>query len=713
MRPTGGTLVCIACTQRAKARTVLAGGRRISLGQGQRGLMLPEAAAAAAPAARGGDAPLTPVAPRWKPPAPGAASPHERLGLFPHDAIRDGQVRFARDVKLAVQAGRHLVAHAPTGIGKTAAALAPALEEALASGKTVMFLTNRQSQHKVAVDTLRLIQERRGVRFTLVDLVAKRNMCLRPEAAELHPARFGEFCARETRNHSCTYLQGGVDRGALEAVAAGVLHVEELMKVGADRSTCPHLLAVTAAQDAQVVVADYNHLFSDLREQSLERLGLHAKDLILVVDEAHNLPDRIRSEHSHKLTPFLLDLVESEARATKASAVRADLAALRDALVRLADEAKASGKARPSRTGGGTAYVAQLDANALPVAFEAERNRLAIGTIRTLVNLKDDLAAVAKAIRKEGDGEVQAEELMAILDGWGRFGDAALRYVEWDEAGGAVLNLRLLDPSIPAKTVFASVHSAVLMSGTLRPPEMARDLLGLEAARTTTRVYASPFPPEHRLTVVAQGVSTRYEDRSAGLWESLGSLVRTLAAATRGNLAVFTPSYAILREAEAQLAGDGLGKEVVVEDPQWGKAERDRVLDQMAGARRRGGAVLLGVLGGSFAEGIDFRDNLLSCVVVVGVPLAPPDLEVDAAIAYLETRYPGSGRLYAYTVPAMNRVLQATGRGIRSATDKCAVVLWDERFAYPPYRALLGDLPVHATRDPAGLVVPFLRGHGL
>jgi len=46
--------------------------------------------------------------------------------FFPFPHVREGQREFMDDVKHAVEAGGILIAHAPTGIGKTVAALAPA-----------------------------------------------------------------------------------------------------------------------------------------------------------------------------------------------------------------------------------------------------------------------------------------------------------------------------------------------------------------------------------------------------------------------------------------------------------------------------------------------------------------------------------------------------------------------------------------------------------
>ena len=267
----------------------------------------------------------------------------------------------------------------------------------------------------------------------------------------------------------------------------------------------------------------------------------------------------------------------------------------------------------------------------------------------------------------------------------------------------------MLDPGIPARKVFNRVHSAILMSGTLRPPEMARDLLGLEADRTAVKAYPSPFPPENRAIIVDQNVSTRFKERGPRLWGNLAGTIQDVCEATGGNVAVYAPSYSVMQEVRK---ATNVRKEEIVEDPGMGQAERDLVLDRLRGARTRNGGVLWGVLGGSFSEGVDFRDNLLSAVIVIGLPLAPPDLEVNATIDYLQARFAGKGRLYGYTYPAMNKTLQALGRGIRSETDRCAILLLDNRYMTNPYRSLLPEGAM-ASADPAFTATTFLQAHGL
>jgi DNA excision repair protein ERCC-2 len=72
---------------------------------------------------------------------------------------------------------------------------------------------------------------------------------------------------------------------------------------------------------------------------------------------------------------------------------------------------------------------------------------------------------------------------------------------------------------------------------------------------------------------------------------------------------------------------------------------------------------------------------------MVGVGLPQLCIERDLICDYFQEQT-GAGFDYAYTFPGMNRVLQATGRVIRSETDRGVVLLIDVRFGEPRYRRL-------------------------
>ena len=78
--------------------------------------------------------------------------------LFPYDIVREEQNKLLLLTDATIENKRNLIVHAPTGLGKTAATLAPALAQAIKQDKTVLFLTSRHTQHQIAIETLKLVK---------------------------------------------------------------------------------------------------------------------------------------------------------------------------------------------------------------------------------------------------------------------------------------------------------------------------------------------------------------------------------------------------------------------------------------------------------------------------------------------------------------------------------------------------------------------------
>ena len=192
--------------------------------------------------------------------------------------------------------------------------------------------------------------------------------------------------------------------------------------------------------------------------------------------------------------------------------------------------------------------------------------------------------------------------------------------------------------------------------------------------------------------------------------ELIAREVVAIAAGAPGNVAAFFPSYELLQEAEGRVRRARLAKKILVEHSTWDKARRDGALEALRLARTEGGAVLLGVQGGSLSEGVDYEGNLLQAVVVVGLPLSPPNLEVESLKDYYQRKFGfAKGYDYAYVFPAINKVLQAAGRPIRSERDRAAIVLMEGRLLASRYaRCLPLDFTPRASPSPAREVARFL-----
>ena len=125
--------------------------------------------------------------------------------LFPYEIVREEQNKLLLLTAATIENKRNLIVHAPTGLGKTAATLSPALKAAIDKDMTVLFLTSRHTQHKIAIETLKLIKEKFGADTSSVSIIGKKWMCLQPNVQDLSSGEFYEFCKEVVDKNVCMY----------------------------------------------------------------------------------------------------------------------------------------------------------------------------------------------------------------------------------------------------------------------------------------------------------------------------------------------------------------------------------------------------------------------------------------------------------------------------------------------------------------------------
>ena len=128
-------------------------------------------------------------------------------------------------------------------------------------------------------------------------------------------------------------------------------------------------------------------------------------------------------------------------------------------------------------------------------------------------------------------------------------------------------------------------------------------------------------------------------------------------------------------------------------------------MERLATFKASRGGTLVSVIGGRLSEGLDFPDDELEVVAIVGLPYARPSAKGEALVRFYDRRF-GRGWEWAVKVPMMRRLQQAAGRLIRTPTDRGVVVLLDRRAA--ALREAFPDRVV--TRDPAAEVGAFFEG---
>jgi len=602
--------------------------------------------------------------------------------FFPFEDTRPGQARFLSDVRDTLKSGDVLVAQVPTGVGKTAGVLSPALEVAARSGSTVFFLTSKQSQHKVAVETLSLTEQVSGTDIVVSDMISKKAMCPRPESEQLGARAFGEFCSKAMAQGTCDYYETD-EESVFRELARDIHHVEDAVELSEREHVCPYKALTEVARVADVVVLDYNHFFSDLVTTTMDRFQMDLSDAILVVDEAHNLPDRIRSHLTWRLTPGLLGEASDEARTHGAHPLARFLDRLADLVQR--HDGQEEQKLEPE------ALLDPID-ELLEKAF-----RLAQPDLHELL---DELHDVAEVVRKE-EAVSACGEVTEFLERWpGKRDldeDAVLRM--WEPEATA-FTFKVLDAGRLAGPILSQVQGAVLMSGTLYPMGMYAGILGVPNDRARLERYQNPFPEENRKVAIDPGVSSKATERGPQMYRRIASTIQDVAKATPGNVAAFFPSYKMMSNVETKLGRSSRRR--LVEERSFDKEERESLVNRLE--RADGNALMLGVQGGSLSEGYDFEadgENLLKSVLVVGVPYAPPTTEVESLQSFFDERFgDGKGWQYGYLAPAIQRTLQAAGRAVRAAHHEAFVGLLDRRFSQRQIQSWLPpDMNPHVEQD--------------
>ncbi len=575
--------------------------------------------------------------------------------LFPFERVRKGQKQFMEDAERTFRDRGVLIAHAPTGIGKTAAVLTSSLKAR--DKQKIFFLTSKQSQHHIAIETIKNMPSH----VRAIDVISKQHMCPKEESSLPYPV-FEKFC-NDTGQRQCNLFNKEMNK-AVASMEQYTLHVHEIVRLCKRYRVCPHKTALVAGRDADVVVCDYNYMFSDIRERILELLEVELDECMLIVDEAHNLPDRVRSHMEEYMD---IELLRDSFRLLEYT--NPDLGAFVKRLALEFNDIK--GKDRMIHK--------ELIDDKIDVAL-----RGGFGRYENLEEIMHELESAARNILEKDPAASGPIRLYSFLTTWSMEGEEVFRVFNQK---GVSIRVGLLDPSVLTTDVFRSVHSGVLMSGTLYPGEMYADLLGI--SEPVIRSYESPFPKKNRKVVSVKHLTTSYNERDVAMYQAYANAISDVANNVPGNAAAFFPSYSLMNSIADRLEMVHLDKEMIVEDRRYSKRDREDIISRLHTSDKK---LLLGVQGGGFSEGVDYKNNILCSVMIAGIPFPPPTPDVKALEEYYTKKFDSKrGYEYSRVFPAMNRVLQAAGRCIRSRSDRALIVLMDRRFDQSHYKKMLPD----------------------
>lgn len=588
---------------------------------------------------------------------------------FPHHDYRMGQKDIILETFRTVRRGERLFVEAPTGLGKTLSVCYGAVKAVGEGGARKIFYLTPKSTVGEAPDAAFGLMEKHGLEMRKIKLVAKDKCCLCKDALET--------CSSDI----CPYSNGHYERAnnALLTLLNNCFDItaQDIIKIAKEKMVCPHELMLDAALWCDVIICDCNYLFDP--RVYLRRFfgdGCDGSSAVALIDEAHDLVDRARemycahiySENFKKISPFI---------------PKSDFI-LYFPLTNLIDSFDALSKKCNENTGyfEDEKYGTLLSENAFTNLYESAKEFYTAafkwlringeGALETYVGEKKSLTSLVR------DCTFEAKRYCDSV----KASDEKFLHLAERKGSRTKASVLCMDPSARIDERLSRVGASVMFSATLTPMDYFCDLLGGKNAGRL--VLPSPFDRENLFCGVINSISTRYSDRERTV-VAVAEIIERTARAKGGNYLVFLPSYDMLKRTVSVYTRLVPGRKIVAQKPDMTKSEREKFLSAFS---ENSEIVGFAVLGGMFSESIDLVGEKLIGTVIVGTGLAGLNMETNIISDYF-ARTKESGFEYAYLYPAMNKVLQAVGRVIRSEEDRGVCVLIDDRYATPQYSRLL------------------------
>lgn len=598
---------------------------------------------------------------------------------FPYD-YRPGQRNLVVSVYKTIQQKRNLYIQASTGVGKTLSTIFPTVA---AMGQDyidkIFYLTSKTITRTVAQDTYKLLQDN-GLCIKTVTITAKEKIC------------FGGTCSCNPLE--CPYAKGHFDRinDAVynTLVENNFIDRECIEKYAIKYQVCPFEMQLDISNWCDSIICDYNYVFDP--NVALKRyFNDEVKgDYVFLVDEAHNLVDRAREMYSAVL--------------------------VKEEFLKVKKLLNAVSYGKPV-----VKNLEKCNKELLMLKRQCDTYCI-LSDVELLGRLPEYLSCLITELSLFFENYKTYSEKDALLEFYfhikffmfiyDRLDNKYEIYTEHDDNGNFCVHLFCVDPSNNIAQCLEMGRSTIFFSATLLPVNYFKEMLSGEVSDYA--VYAeSSFDDNNRCVVVASDVSSLYVKRNATEYQKICAYIYDTVTAHDGKYMVYFPSYSYMNEVtvlyehlyqvhrlrfeESKDMNFNINSNedtienaefyLVVQENYMKEAQKEWFLKLFDEGNYKGSLVGFCVIGGVFSEGIDLREESLIGVIIVGTGLPMICRQRNLLKEYFDSMGK-DGFSYAYLYPGMNKVLQAAGRVIRTASDKGIIELLDNRLLRGEYQSL-------------------------
>jgi len=574
----------------------------------------------------------------------------------------------------------------------------------------VIICSRTHSQLSQLVGEIRKTQF--GDSFNFVTLGSRKQCCINPtvDVERWSNDMITDVCQKLVDSDSCEFYHNL--ENLTNAISSQVLDMEDMCTKGRALVTrgCPYHASRRSVSDADVILLPYSSITTDVTRKAL---SIDLRENILIIDEGHNFLEAINSSlrvgvkcgDLRSLTESIKTYASTYAtRLSPSKLVR--IKQLQFLTIRLEKWSSSS-----------SSHI-----NAIPEFLEASGlSQLDLNGISLFLQETDFMQKLRGFISSK-EPVAKPSVIYSVLSLLTRVQGSS----EWDRV------IIRSNKNAPEEVVFVTIDSdrafaeilklsraVLVIGGTMKP---IREFEA--AAKISNSQFHSFFGvhniPEDRLFARVVGrslggspLSFTYDSRAnSDMLKTVHFVVmQVFDAHPPGGVILFVPSYEYAglvaglfchSQTTASLSvlcdnGSTKPEEVL-------RIYKHRVQSQQA-------VLLISVVNGSLSEGIDFKDDLCRCVVLVGLPYpSNSDPILSERINYFDVQHkfdPShiSGREY-YEAKCMKAVNQSIGRAIRHSNDWSAVLLLDHRFERPSvtrdlsewFRANLRPIGTHSLK---------------
>jgi len=543
------------------------------------------------------------------------------------------------------------ILESPTGSGKTLVSLIYALEDC--DNCKIVFLTRTNSQVENVFRESRLLGLKKVISF-----MGRGETCLfkkvNPEMREGDPEEQSRLCQRLVKDRmegkeGCFY-ETDYDMGWV----ADIMRPQDLVNLGDQFGFCPYFAQRELLKDAKVVVSTYSYLLSPyIRERFMDWIETPMEKIIVIFDEAHNVPEFLRMINSASFSVADINKARDEVekygdKTFNNLSLSLSLNYIEEALEYIFSD--------------GPRILTPDDAK------EAFMKSFSSGTIE-ISRLLEQMVYVGEGIKemKLNEGKLPRSYIYrtAVLSQL-LMEDSGAEFVRIVDDSEQRINLRFLDVSNQLNFL-KQFKSVLFISGTLTPFEKFKDELGIEEANE--RAISVPYLESNLRVLYTDEVNLSYYKRLESE-EKLLEILEDFINRTSYNTMVLATSY----EQLSKIRDLNFKRKIFFERKNITNLE----LADMIESFKQNGGVLMGVINGRLSEGLDLPGKFLEVAIIAGLPYPKPSPETNAMETYYDMKFK-KGWYYAYEAVAIMKLKQALGRLIRSPKDRGIAIILDSR----------------------------------